>query len=39
MADFFDYIPALSVILLTLGLIGALVYERSRSKTTDAKPS
>jgi len=30
MADFFDSIPAITVILLALGVVGVMVYERTR---------
>jgi len=34
MAGIFDSIPIISVILFALGLVGVIVYERSRSNTT-----
>ena len=30
MSDIFDYIPTISVILLALGIVGVMVYERTR---------
>ena len=30
MTDFFDSIPTISVILLALGVVGVIVYERTR---------
>jgi len=30
MADIFDSIPIISVILLALGVVGVMVYERTR---------
>ncbi len=30
MADFFDSIPTITVILLALGVVGVMVYERTR---------
>ena len=30
MADIFDSIPTISVILLALGIVGVLIYERTR---------
>ena len=32
MADFFDSIPTITVILLALGVVGVVVYERTRLK-------
>ena len=32
MADFFDSIPTITVILLALGVVGVIVYERTRLK-------
>ena len=31
MADIFDSIPIITVVLFALGLVGVVVYERSRS--------
>lgn len=33
MADVFDSIPVITVILFVIGLVGVMVYEKSRSKT------
>ena len=33
MAGIFDSIPIITVVLFTLGLVGIIVYERSRSNT------
>jgi len=35
MAEIFDSIPIITVVLFTLGLVGIIVYERSRSNTPD----
>ena len=35
MAGFFDYIPILVVVLFAIGIIGAMVYERSRTKNIE----
>jgi hypothetical protein len=32
MAGFFEQIPIISVILLGIGLVGVMVYERSRTR-------
>jgi hypothetical protein len=32
MAGFFDYIPTITVILFVAGIVGAIVYERIRTK-------
>ena len=32
MVGIFDYIPIITVVLLALGLVGVMVYERSKSK-------
>ena len=34
MAGIFDSIPIITVVLFALGLVGVMVYERSRSNTT-----
>ena len=34
MAGIFDSIPVITVVLFALGLVGVIVYERSRSNTT-----
>jgi NADH:ubiquinone oxidoreductase subunit K len=38
MAGIFDAIPVITVILFVIGLVGVMVYERSRSKTIE-KPN
>ena len=35
MAGIFDSIPIITVVLFALGLVGVIVYERSRSNTTE----
>jgi len=35
MTDFFDYIPTITIILFTIGIIGAIVYERVRTKNIE----
>ena len=35
MAGIFDSIPLITVVMFALGLVGVIVYERSRSKATD----
>ena len=35
MAGFFDYIPILVVELFAIGIVGAMVYERSRTKNIE----
>ena len=32
MADIFDSIPVITVVLIALGLVGVMVYERTRIK-------
>ena len=39
MAGIFDSIPVISVILFTIGLVGIMVYEKSRSKTVEESNS
>ncbi len=34
MAGIFDLIPIITIVLFVLGLVGVMVYERSRSNTT-----
>jgi len=34
MAGIFDSIPIITIVLFALGLVGIMVYERSRSNTT-----
>ena len=35
MADFFDYIPTIVIILFAIGIIGAIAYERVRTKNIE----
>ena len=35
MAEFFDYIPTIVMILFGMGIIGAVVYERIRTKNIE----
>ncbi len=37
MAGIFDSIPIISVILFALGLVGVMVYERTRSRQEEPK--
>ncbi len=39
MAGIFDYIPVITVILFAIGLVGVMVYERSRTKTVEESNS
>ncbi len=39
MAGIFDSIPIITVVLFALGLVGIMVYERSKSKSTDESNS
>ena len=39
MADIFDSIPTIAVILFAIGLVGVMVYERSRTKQTEESTS
>ena len=39
MADIFDSIPTITIVLFALGLVGIIVYERSKSKSTDESDS
>ena len=39
MAGIFDSIPIITVVLFALGLAGVIVYERSRSNSTDKPDS
>ena len=32
MADIFDSIPVITVVLIALGLVGVIIYERTRIK-------
>ena len=35
MTDFFDYIPSIAIVLFAIGIIGAIVYERVRTKNIE----
>ena len=35
MTDFFDYIPSIAIVLFAMGIIGAIVYERIRTKNIE----
>lgn len=35
MAGIFDSIPIITIVLFAIGLVGVMVYERSRSKQTE----
>ena len=37
MAGFFDYIPIIAIILFAVGNVGAMVYERIRTKNIEEK--
>ena len=39
MAGIYDFIPTITVVLFILGLVGIIVYERSRSNTTEESDS
>ena len=39
MAGIFDYIPIITVILFGIGLVGAMVYERSRTRQSQEPKS
>jgi hypothetical protein len=39
MAGIFDSIPIITIVLFALGLVGIMVYERSKSKSTDESDS
>jgi NADH:ubiquinone oxidoreductase subunit K len=39
MAGIFDAIPTISVILFVIGIVGVMVYEKSRSKTVEESNS
>ncbi len=39
MAGIFDSIPIITVILFAIGLVGVMVYEKSRSKTIEESNS
>jgi len=35
MVEFFDYIPTIVIILFAIGIIGAIAYERVRTKNIE----
>ena len=35
MTEFFDYIPSIAIVLFAMGIIGAIVYERVRTKNIE----
>ena len=35
MTGFFDYIPSIAIVLFAMGIIGAIVYERVRTKNIE----
>ena len=35
MTEFFDYIPTITIILFAIGIIGAIAYERVRTKNIE----
>ena len=35
MAEFFDYIPSIAIVLFAIGIIGVIVYERIRTKNIE----
>ncbi len=39
MAGFFDYIPIIVIILFAAGIVGAMVYERVRTKNIEESSS
>ena len=39
MSEFFDYIPIIAIILFAAGIIGAMVYERVRTKNIEESSS
>ena len=39
MAAIYDSIPIITLVLFALGLVGIMIYERSRSKSTDKTDS
>ena len=39
MAGFFDYIPIIAVIIFAVGIVGAMVYERARTKNIEESSS
>ena len=39
MAGFFDYIPIIAIILFAVGIVGAMVYERIKTKNIEESSS
>ena len=39
MAEFFEYIPIIGIILFAAGIVGAMVYERVRTKNIEESSS
>jgi len=39
MAGFFEYIPIIGIILFAAGIVGAMVYERVRTKNIEESSS
>jgi hypothetical protein len=39
MAGFFEYIPIIAIILFAVGIVGAMVYERVRTKNIEESSS
>ena len=39
MAEFFEYIPIIGIILFAAGIVGAMVYERARTKNIEESSS
>ena len=39
MTEFFDYIPIIGIILFVAGIVGAMVYERARTKNIEESSS
>ena len=39
MAGFFEYIPIIAIILFAAGIVGAMVYERVRTKNIEESSS
>ena len=35
MSGFFDHIPTITIILFAMGIVGAIVYERVRTKNIE----
>ena len=35
MTEFFDYIPTITIFLFAIGIIGAIAYERVRTKNIE----